>query len=795
VRQAFFGPTQHNKTGECGVKNNVSRFGRSRALAAALFTVVAAALAWISPARAADPPPGCSTSAGQITCVFVYTGFPQIWIVPTGVTSASFYVSGAEGGAGGVRGGSGGTAFGTMSVTPGTAMQVNVGGQGSSAAAGGAGGWNGGGAGSAPSGGGGGGSDVRRGACSASTTCTVNDRFIVGGGGGGGGGVDIVGAQYYGGDGGGVYGYDGNPDSSSGNGKRGLSNQGGAGGANLCNGGPGGGNGGAGYGGAGTQACPYNGAGGGGGYFGGGGGGGVAVSAIPGFSGGGGSGYVDPGMTRGNFLYDHRLGDGLVVMVMPLKAPTAAKSFSKAAAAVDESVTLTFTITNPNPSAPLTSVQLLDSFPDGLVTVSPDGLRPGCNGGVVNSPVGASYITMAGGTLPPGGNCTFSVVVKGYTEGIFTNTADPVTAAQTAVGNAASASIIVGPTVPTTAAVAAMNFDVATAAVDQPVTLTFTITNPNVTAALTGVQLLDIFPFGLQTVSAVGQSAGCNGGVIDSQLDNVSLSGGTIPPNDSCTYSITVQGTLAGNLVNTTDLVTADVVGAGNTATASLNVGATKPLVTTKNFSQATAVVGETVTLTLTVTNPNLSSSLTGVSLTDIFPIGMKNVSPAGNSSGCNGGTIISASNYVLLDGGTLAPGAMCTFQVSAQGTTAGDHVNVAGPATSAEVGPGSAAKASISIIPLAPVANDVSAHVDANSSFNPVALDISGGAAASVAVASPPDHGTASASGTSILYTPIAGYLGADSFTYTATNTGGTSLPATVSVTVDDTIFANGFE
>jgi hypothetical protein len=95
----------------------------------------------------------------------------------------------------------------------------------------------------------------------------------------------------------------------------------------------------------------------------------------------------------------------------------------------------------------------------------------------------------------------------------------------------------------------------------------------------------------------------------------------------------------------------------------------------------------------------------------------------------------------------------------------------------------------------LAPVANDVSAHVDANSSFNPVALDISGGAAASVAVASPPDHGTASASGTSILYTPIAGYLGADSFTYTATNTGGTSLPATVSVTVDDTIFANGFE
>lgn len=33
--------------------------------------------------------------------------------------------------------------------------------------------------------------------------------------------------------------------------------------------------------------------------------------------------------------------------------------------------------------------------------------------------------------------------------------------------------------------------------------------------------------------------------------------------------------------------------------------------------------------------------------------------------------------------------------------------------------------------------------------------------------------------------YTPTAGYSGADSFTYTATNASGTSAPATVSITV----------
>src|SRR3546814_20130022 len=60
-----------------------------------------------------------------------------------------------------------------------------------------------------------------------------------------------------------------------------------------------------------------------------------------------------------------------------------------------------------------------------------------------------------------------------------------------------------------------------------------------------------------------------------------------------------------------------------------------------------------------------------------------------------------------------------------------------------------------------------------------------SGGTSDSVAVATPPTHGTALASGTTITYQPSAGYTGADSFTYTASNTAGTSAPATVSITV----------
>jgi len=78
-----------------------------------------------------------------------------------------------------------------------------------------------------------------------------------------------------------------------------------------------------------------------------------------------------------------------------------------------------------------------------------------------------------------------------------------------------------------------------------------------------------------------------------------------------------------------------------------------------------------------------------------------------------------------------------------------------------------------------------VSQQVLFNSTNNPITLSLTGGTAASVAVATPASHGTATASGTSITYTPTTGYTGTDSFTYTATNVTGTSAPATVSIQV----------
>ncbi len=83
------------------------------------------------------------------------------------------------------------------------------------------------------------------------------------------------------------------------------------------------------------------------------------------------------------------------------------------------------------------------------------------------------------------------------------------------------------------------------------------------------------------------------------------------------------------------------------------------------------------------------------------------------------------------------------------------------------------------------PVVGNGNTTIAANSGGQPVTLDLSGGAADSVAVTIAPAHGSATASGTSIIYTPTQGYSGTDHFSYTATNLAGVSQPGTITVTV----------
>ena len=281
---------------------------------------------------AASLPSGCSSSGVTVTCTFSYTGAAQTFMVPTGITSIRVDARGAAGGSvHAAAGGKGARVQGTLGVTSGETLQVNVGGQGGNGLcpAGDNGGWNGGGYGGpgqscggglAISGGGGGASDLRVGADA------LADRLLVAAGGGGAGGAE---SDSFGGLGGGAGG------GSSSDGIGGTSITGATGGGPglaggtsvITNGGSGGlnngkdgGSGGLGTGGngGGTSLLGGDGGGGGGGYYGGGAGGSGGVTAeasngAGGGGGGGGSNYTGPATsTTGTDGY--QAGDGQVTI-------------------------------------------------------------------------------------------------------------------------------------------------------------------------------------------------------------------------------------------------------------------------------------------------------------------------------------------------------------------------------------------------------------------------------------------------------------------------------------------------
>ncbi|WP_447096819.1 putative Ig domain-containing protein [Pseudomonas sp. CF10PS3] len=185
-------------------------------------------------------------------------------------------------------------------------------------------------------------------------------------------------------------------------------------------------------------------------------------------------------------------------------------------------------------------------------------------------------------------------------------------------------------------------------------------------------------------------------------------------------------------------------------------------------------------TVTLTVSAPTLVISPTSL------PNGTVNTAYS-QSLNTTGGT---APYTYAITSGTLPTGlslAVSSGSLTGTPSSAGTYnFTVTASDSSSGNGPATASRSySVTINQALPVAGAVSATVAANSSANPITLNLSGGAATSVAVASAAAHGTATASGTTITYTPTAGYSGADSFTYTATNAAGTSSPATVTITV----------
>ena len=200
-------------------------------------------------------------------------------------------------------------------------------------------------------------------------------------------------------------------------------------------------------------------------------------------------------------------------------------------------------------------------------------------------------------------------------------------------------------------------------------TLTLTLSNPNSTAATIKSALIDTFPKGM---FVSGKASTTCGGTVSAPIGHstVSLTGGAIPADGTCTITVEVTAPAAGAYINSVPSGALKTSNGNNVspAVATLTVTpiptpAMVPPTLGKSFSPTTIAVGGVSTLVLTLSNSNPVIDTITAPLTAHLPAGMTVDGAA--STTCDG--IVDAlqgSTVVTLTGGFIPAKGSCTVSV-----------------------------------------------------------------------------------------------------------------------------------
>ena len=354
-------------------------------------------------------------------------------------------------------------------------------------------------------------------------------------------------------------------------------------------------------------------------------------------------------------------------------APVVTKSFSPASIAKNGTSTLTITVQNNN-NANMSGVAFTDTYPAGLVNAAAPTVTAtpaSCTFTTLVAAAGGNSFALTGGTIPLNTACIYTVNVTSATEGSYVNSSGAVTSTNYGIGTAASGTLTVTPSAPTVA----KSFSPTSINAGASSVMTITLTNPNTGTAITGVAFNDIYPAGMTNTSSANATTTCIGTVTAFDNSNsVQLSGATIPANSSCTVTVNVTSALGGVYTNSTGTVTTANTTSSTAATATLTV--IGPPTVSKSFATSPIAQGGTSLLTITLTNANAGTALSGIAFTDTYPAGMTNTTVAGGT--CSGTkSAVIAGNTVALSGGTLAAGASCTVTVTVTSSVSGTLTNI----------------------------------------------------------------------------------------------------------------------
>ncbi len=137
------------------------------------------------------------------------------------------------------------------------------------------------------------------------------------------------------------------------------------------------------------------------------------------------------------------VGNTSTATVTIIGPPVIAKSFGTNILNFNSGTTLSFKVTNPNPTIALTGIAVSDTLPAGLIISTPNGLVGTCGGGTITATAATNIVSLTGATLPGAGSCTFQVNVSAVGTGLQNNVTSSITSTNGGTGPPATASLTI----------------------------------------------------------------------------------------------------------------------------------------------------------------------------------------------------------------------------------------------------------------------------------------------------------------------------------------------------------------
>ncbi len=419
-----------------------------------------------------------------------------------------------------------------------------------------------------------------------------------------------------------------------------------------------------------------------------------------------------------------------------LAAPAASKVFAPALIPAGTVSTLTVTLSNANASV-LAGAGFTDTLPAGVLIANPANLANTCGGCAAAAP-GGTTLSLTGGSIPASGSCSVSASVAAAAAGSYANVIPAGAVSATDAGSngaAASATLTV-----TAAPTVNKAFSPATVLPNQDSTLTINLVNPSATP-MSAAALTDSLPSGVVVAAVPAVVNGCGGSVSAvAGAASVALSGGTIPPQGVCAFSVNVRAASAGTYLNNIPAGALSTSGGASTAAASATLNAVAPQVT-KSFSPNPVGVNVNSSLTIALINAS-PAAITGAAFTDTYPSGVVNAPTPGAATTCGGTvTAVAGGTSIALTGGTIPALGSCTVTVSVRTAAGGLYTNTiaAGGLTSSNAGANTVAASADLVVGRPSVAKAFGATAIAAGSQTALTITLTNPSAAAITIANSP--------------------------------------------------------